>query len=113
MVLSRQYLVVKGQTLARRTDLSAGECLCRLREETDIGKRTLFALSGFKGRKPVFHKIRREQVQALVAPLLPEQLCTVLLRFSLDPKTAVLNSKVTLAWIPKSEFSCGFGQVLS
>ncbi|MGA8367061.1 MAG: hypothetical protein WB716_07070 [Candidatus Acidiferrales bacterium] len=36
-----------------RTDLSAEECLRRLGEATDVGKRTIFSFSGYKGSKPV------------------------------------------------------------
>ena len=46
----------KPETIAWRTDLSVDDCLRRLREETDIGKRTIFALSGYKGSKPVLSR---------------------------------------------------------
>jgi hypothetical protein len=43
----------KINTIVLRTDLSAEECLRRLGEATDQGKRTIFSLSGYKGSKPV------------------------------------------------------------
>jgi len=43
----------KTNTIVLRTDLSAEECLRRLGEATDPGKRSIFGLSGYKGSKPV------------------------------------------------------------
>jgi hypothetical protein len=45
--------MAKTNTIVLRTDLSAEECLRRLGEATDPGKRTIFSLSGYKGSKPV------------------------------------------------------------
>jgi hypothetical protein len=43
----------KTNTIVLRTNLSAEECLRRLGEAADVGKRAIFALSGYKGSKPV------------------------------------------------------------
>jgi hypothetical protein len=44
------------KSIALRTDLSVDECLRRLREGTDIGIRTIFSLSGYKGKNPVLSR---------------------------------------------------------
>jgi hypothetical protein len=46
----------KRNMIALRTDLSVEECLRRLREGSDIGQRTIFSFSGYKGSKPVLSK---------------------------------------------------------
>ncbi len=48
-------------TIALRTDLSMEECLRRLREGSDIGERTIFSFSGYKGSKPVLSKFEGNQ----------------------------------------------------
>jgi hypothetical protein len=46
-----------------RTDLNPQECLRRLQEASDPGKRTLFSLSGYKGSKPVLAKIEGSEIK--------------------------------------------------
>lgn len=48
--------MAKRNTVALRTDLSVEECLRRLSEASDIGERTIFSFSGYKGSKPVLSK---------------------------------------------------------
>src|SRR5579863_8857441 len=45
------------------TDLNPQECLRRLQEASDPGKRTLFSLSGYKGSKPVLAKIEGSEIK--------------------------------------------------
>jgi hypothetical protein len=45
--------MAKTNTIVLRTELSAEECLRRLGEATDVGKRTIFSFSGYRGSKPV------------------------------------------------------------
>jgi hypothetical protein len=53
--------MAKRNAIAWRTDLSVEECLRRLREGTDIGVRTIFPFSGYKGKKPVLSKFDGDQ----------------------------------------------------
>jgi hypothetical protein len=43
----------KSKTIMLRTSLSVEDCLRRLVSGTDIAKRTIFSLSGYKGSNPV------------------------------------------------------------
>jgi hypothetical protein len=48
--------MAETNTIFLRTDLSPEECLRRLGEATDVGERTIFSFTGYRGSKPVLAK---------------------------------------------------------
>lgn len=55
--MSRQPLI------ALQSTLSADQCLERLRSNTDEQRRTLFSLSGYRGKNPVLSRIQGNKIQ--------------------------------------------------
>ncbi len=53
----------KARTIVLQSTLSADQCRERLRTNTDEQRRTLFSLSGYKGKSPVLCRIEGETFQ--------------------------------------------------
>jgi hypothetical protein len=51
------------RTIVLHSSLSAGQCRERLRSNTDEQRRTLFSLSGYKGKNPVLSSIEGDKIQ--------------------------------------------------
>jgi hypothetical protein len=101
--------MTKRNGIALRTDLSVEECLRRLREASDLGERTMFSFSGYKGSKRVLSKFKgnefklwkRRYYRNSFAPfffgtLSPEERGTHLEgRFGMDPLAKIF----VFAWV--------------
>lgn len=59
--LERAISMPKPEEIALQSNLAVEECVRRIEQSADIGQRTIFSLSGYKGSKPLLVKFNGNQ----------------------------------------------------